>query len=801
MTFKYNVLALAALAMTSCSEAKIDRQQLFDFDWEFSLNNNNKWQKIDLPHDWSILGDFSQSNAMGDAGGYLPDGVGSYRKTFVLDKASKDKKISLYFEGSYMKTTVKVNGEEVGTHDYGYTSFDFDITPFVKVGSNTVDVTVDNSMQQNCRWYSGSGIFRHVWLLQTDKIHLKHWSNYITTPRITNNLATVKIQTSVLNESEKDKKVTVRADITDGYYVEKDITLAANSEKEVSLEIDIYNPKLWSCDEPNLYEAKISIRKGKKTLDEKTETFGIRSFEYSTDGAKLNGKPIIVFGGCIHHDNGILGSAAYDRAEERKVEMMKAAGYNAVRTSHNPVSETFLNACDRIGLLVIDEAFDGWYDQKTAHDYHELIDSHWQDDIAAMVLRDRNHPSIICWSIGNEVIERDRIDAVETAAKLSGLCRELDPTRPVTEALACWNDKWVGQDSLAAQHEIAGYNYLLDFAPEDHKRVPSRVIWQTESFPRDAFKNWKLCNENSYVIGDFVWTAIDYIGESSIGRWYYEGDTPGEHYQGTHFPWHGAYCGDIDLTGWRKPASYYRQLLFAPETAADLHIAVKEPDGYYGKIQETQWSVWPTWDSWNWEGWEGKPIEVEVYSKYPSVKLFLNDKEIGEKATNAENGFLATFKVPYTPGTLKAVGEGASPITPLLCNSALCDSVVALSTAGDPTTIRLSADRTELKADGQDLVYVTIEAVDAEGRVCPNAEIDLTASLSFDKEQSETEGPKIIALGNANLQDCDPYHDLTHKTWKGRALLVVKAGKSAGLVNLQIEFQNSFATLEILQKQ
>ncbi|MCF0179903.1 MAG: glycoside hydrolase family 2 protein, partial [Bacteroidales bacterium] len=458
----------------------------------------------------------------------------------------------------------------------------------------------------------------------------------------------------------------------------------------------------WSFDSPNLYDVKITVLADKEVLDEKNETFGIRTFEYSVEeGAKLNGKPIVVFGGCIHHDNGILGSAAYDRAEERKVEMMKEAGFNAVRTSHNPVSEAFLNACDRLGMMVIDEAFDGWYDMKTAHDYHELIDTHWQEDISAMVLRDRNHPSIICWSIGNEIIERDRPEAVETAKKLSGLCRQLDPTRPVTEALACWNDQWIGQDLLAAQHEIVGYNYLLDLAPQDHERVPSRIIWQTESYPRDAFKNWKLINENPYIIGDFVWTAIDYLGESSIGRWYYEGEKPGEHYQGTHFPWHGAYCGDIDLTGWRKPVSYYRQLLFAPETAADIHIAVREPDGYFGKIRQTAWSVYPTWDSWNWEGWEGKPVEVEVYSKYPAVRLSLNDKIIGEQATTEENGFVAVFKVPYKPGILKAEGVGPAPITPLLCNSALCDSVATLSTAGKPFTIRLTPDRNKLKADCQ----------------------------------------------------------------------------------------------------
>ena len=793
---KYFALAFLAIILSSCDNSSIERQQLLDFDWEFSLDNSENWQKIDLPHDWSIKGDFAESNAMGDAGGYLPDGIGTYRKTLTLDKSYKHKKIYLYFEGSYMQTSVKVNGLTVGSHDYGYTSFNVDITPFVQVGDNQIEVIVDNSQQQNCRWYSGSGIFRHVWLVTTNWIHLKQWNNVIITPRINSSLATVWIKTTVMNETEKDKDVTVRADITDGYYVEKDVSLAAHSEKEVSLVVDVYEPKLWSCDTPNLYEAKITVKSGRKVLDTQTETFGIRSFVYSAEeGAKLNGKPITIFGGCIHHDNGILGSAAYDRAEERKVEMMKDAGFNAVRTSHNPVSEAFLNACDRLGLLVIDEAFDGWYEPKTTHDYHKFIDTHWQSDIAAMVMRDRNHPSIISWSIGNEIIERERIDAVMTASKFSWLCRKLDPTRPVTEALACWNGHWVIQDSLAARHDIVGYNYLLDWAEEDHKRVPDRIIWQTESYPRDAFKNWKLVSANPYIIGDFVWTAIDYLGESSIGRWYYEGDTPGEHYQGTHFPWHGAYCGDIDITGWRKPVSYYRQLLFAPETAADLHIAVREPDGYFGKIKETQWSVWPTWDSWNWEGWEGKPIEVEVYSKYPAVRLYLNNEIIGEHKTNEDNGFLAVFKVPYSKGTLKAEGIGPSPITPLLCNSNLCDSVVTLSTAEEPACIRLSADRAVLNADGQDLAFVTIEIVDKNGNVCPNAEIPLTASLA-----SSDISAAILAFGNANLQDCDPYYNLTHKTWKGRAMLVVKAGMQPSDITLKVASESQEASIVISTK-
>lgn len=772
-------ISVAVSFLAGCTSG-IERRTLFDYDWQFSLDGDGEWRHVDLPHDWSIEGDFSAENRMGDAGGFLPDGIGVYRKEFSLGKEYVGRRISLYFEGAYMNTSLKVNDREVGTHGYGYSSFIFDITDYVNPGEvNTVEVTVDNSRQQNCRWYSGSGIYRHVWLIATGGVHIKHWGNCITTPYVSEDKAAVVIRTVVRNDTGGDESVIVRADIGDGCSAEKAVSLPADSEREVELELEIEDPRLWDVwsendGKANVYRADISVlsEKGRKTVDAVTETFGIRYLEYSAEeGFRLNGRPMKIFGGCLHHDNGILGAAAFDRAEVRKVEMMKAAGFNAIRTSHNPVSEAFLNACDSLGMMVIDEAFDGWYAPKTAHDYHELIDSHWREDLSAMVLRDRNHPSVIAWSIGNEIIERDTPEAVRTARRFVSLCHELDSTRPVTQALACWNDKWIGQDSLAAEHDIVGYNYLIDLAPEDHKRVPDRIIWQTESFPRDVYKNYRMMSENPYIIGDFVWTSIDYLGESSIGRWYYEGDTPGEHYQGSHFPWHGAYCGDIDLTGYRKPVSFYRQAVFSPESAEDIHLAVREPDGYHGRIRETQWSIWPTWSSWNWAGWENKPVQVEVYSKYPAVRLYINGKPVNDFVKN--NEFLTTFTVPYESGTLRAVGvvDGKEK------------GEATLSTAGKPVAMRLTADRSTICADGQDLSFVTVEAVDEEGRVCPDAAVSFSCTLS---DASEDNGARIMAIGNANLQDCDPYYDLSHSTWKGRALIVVRAPRSEGKATIEL---------------
>lgn len=770
------LVVVRVLWLSFTTDSALVREQLFNDEWQFKLDTDTEWREVMLPHDWSVEGDFNVANAMGDPGGYLPDGKGVYRKEFKIGKKEAGKRFSLYFEGAYENATIFVNGINVGLHRYGYTSFAYDITPFVKIGEkNEVEVRIDNSAQNNCRWYSGSGLYRNVWLVTTDPVHIKQWSNYITTPRVSESMATVFLKTTVMNESDTEKKVLVRADFTDNYYAEREVTLAAGASEEVELVIDVYEPRLWSPATPNLYNAKISVTEGKKVLDTVNERFGIRKIDYSVDnGFQLNGETMKVFGGCVHHDNGILGAAAFRRAEYRRVEMLKEAGFNAVRTSHNPVSVDFLDACDSIGLMVIDESFDGWMALKTPNDYHLYMEEDWQKDLDAMVLRDRNHPSIIAWSIGNEIIERDEPVAVELAAKFGDYIRSLDPTRPITQALACWNDKWVGQDNLAAQHEVIGYNYLLGFAAADHERVPERIIWQTESFPRDVLKNWLLVKNNDYIIGDFVWTAIDYIGESSIGRWYYEGDTPGEHYQGTHFPWHGAYCGDIDLTGWRKPVSYYRQLLFANESAKDIYMAVKEPDGYHGQIHVTAWGVWPTWESWNWEGWEGKPIDVEVYSKYPMVRLYLNGRLVGEQANGEENGYNAVFNLPYEPGTIKAVGvtEGKES-----------EDAVVLATAGQPVALRATADRTTITSDGEDLSFVTVEVVDNEGRVCPNAEIPFSCQIFG--------AATIAGIGNANLQDTDPYYDLSHKTWKGRAMVVVRSKKkSNSSARLQIKSES-----------
>lgn len=758
----------------------VEQKQLFDDNWKFSLNdissaslkkfNDDNWRKLDLPHDWSIEGVINSDNPTKGAGGYFATGIGWYRKTFQVPADWKGKNISIYFEGVYMNAEVFINGRSLGIHPYGYTSFYYALSPYLEFGKeNVIAVKVDNAQQVNSRWYSGSGIYRHVWMMVTNPIHVAQWGVAVTANNISIKQATVQVKTLVKNETSFAQKITVSTTLYNGSLYANEskrtsITLAANSEKEIAQNIVVKDPKLWSPQTPNLYIANVSIVKSGKVIDETKTNFGIRTIQVSAErGFELNGKSIKISGGCVHHDNGCLGAAGYDRAEERKVELLKSAGFNAVRTSHNPPSEAFLNACDRLGLLVLDESFDCWRLGKNKNDYSKYFNGWWKKDLEAMVLRDRNHPSIIMWSIGNEITERGKPEAVTTAKLLYNEIKRMDTTRPVTSAVVNL-DKWENLDSLINIHDVAGYNYHLNTAREDHLRVPSRIIVQTESYPKDAFANWKLVQENNYVIGDFVWTAMDYLGEAGIGRTYYSGETPGENWDNDMFPWHGAYCGDIDLIGNRKPISHYRSMLY--NNNEKLYMAVREPEPEPLKIKETWWSVWPTWESWNWKGFEGKKLQVEVYSKYPKVKLYLNNNLIGEQNISKDNEFKAIFSVSFIAGILKAVGvEGDKEMESKI-----------LQTAGEPAKIELTADRNVLLANGQDLSFVTITITDKDGIPQPNADNRLNFKI-------EGEGT-IVGVANADLKDCDSYVGNTHKAWHGKALVIIKSNHHAGEIKL-----------------
>ncbi len=745
-----------AIAQTA-DELNMRHSELFDSGWQFT--RGQKTVTVDLPHDWDIYG--SPDPATGatlTGGGWFAGGRATYSKRFRTPQADV---VKLHFEGVYQKAEVTVNGKKAGQHAYGYTPFTVDVTPYLYKDSreNEVVVSVDNAAQPNCRWYSGSGIYRHVWLQTMPSLHIAENGVFVTTPDVSVEKAVVRVEVTVANESNRDRSVVVA--VGNGQLM---ATVPAGGTKSVTTSLVVKSPRLWSPDTPDLYTVSAELRESGKTIDRQTVSYGIRSFSFDTErGFVLNGRPLLINGACVHHDDGVLGAMAFDAAEIRKVRQMKEAGFNLIRTSHNPTTRAFLDACDSIGMLVVGEAFDGWRSAKNPYDYSTLIDSCYREDLHAMVMRDRNHPSIISWSIGNEVIERKELRVVTTARQLKQAILEKDATRPVTEALCAWDRDWEIYDPHFDVLDVGGYNYMIFKHATDHQRSPQRVMWQTESFPRDAFRNWAVVNDYSYVVGDMVWTGLDYLGESGIGRNYYEGERPGEHWVEGGMPeWHGAYCGDVDITGWRKPVSHYRETLWTE--GKKLYMAVREPDGYHGKIHTTSWSVWPTWESWNWQGWEGKPVDVEVYTKLPEVSLYLNDRLIGTKAVGRDTEFKAVFTVPYEAGTLRAEASGQR---------------VTLSTSGKPARLRLTADKTVMAADGQDLTYVTVEVVDSKGRVCPDAAIPCEAVV-------RGQG-RLMAFATADLRDREPTTSPRVTTWKGRALLVVRSTGKSGRATVGIK--------------
>ena len=758
------------LVIAVVTTSGMTKKQLFDFGWQFTHDGTT--QTVDLPHDWDIFeGPNAGKGATGTGGGWFEAGKGEYRKTF---KTPGDEIVKLHFEGVYQKAEVYVNGQKAGQHHYGYTPFTVDMTPYLYKDKreNEVIVKVDNSEQPNCRWYSGSGIYRHVWLETMPALHIAENGVFVTTPEVSADQARVQVDVTVQNESQADRNATVVVGSA-----QLMVAVKAGESKSVSTTFFVKDPRLWSPETPTLYETKVELKEAGNIIDNATAKYGIRTFSFDAEnGFVLNGKKVLINGACVHHDDGVLGARAFDDAEIRKVRQMKEAGFNLIRTSHNPTTRAFLDACDSLGMLVIDEAFDGWRTQKNPYDYSTVIDSCFRQDIHAMVLRDRNHPSIISWSIGNEVIERKDIRVVYTARQMKQAIHELDTTRPVTEALCAWDSDWEIYDPHAEVLDVAGYNYMIFKHASDHERDPKRIIWQTESYPRDAFSNWAVTHDFPYVVGDIVWTGLDYLGESAIGRYYYEGERPGEHWFDGGFPeWHGAYCGDVDITGWRKPISHYREMLWHKDTP--LYMAVKEPDGYHGEIKTTMWSVWPTWESWTWPGWEGKPVEVEVYTRQPEVKLYLDDQLIGTKQVSRDTEFKAVFSVPYKAGTLRSEAGGES---------------VTLKTADEPARLRLTPDRTVMTADGQSLTFVTIEVLDKQGTLVPEAAIPCEASVKG--------AGTLLAFASADLKDTEPYISPRVKTWKGRALLVVRSMQKGGSVSVTIKSSLPTVSLSLKSK-
>ena len=758
----------------------------FDNDWKFhrgnyygaqSLNfNDSSWRKIDIPHDWSIenlpnsSSPFSPDAVSSVSGGFTVGGMGIYRKTFFLAENTNDK-VFIQFDGVYMNAEVWINGILIGKHPYGYTSFIYDITDKIMRNSKNICVVKVMNEGENSRWYSGSGIYRHVWLIQKANVHIAPWGTKITTSNISSAEGSVATTTQLINDNSTLKQVLIRTTVKNSAgeiidLTEKNIEIPRKDTVYIESLNKVVSPKRWSIDSPVLYHVKTEIIIENKVIETVNNTFGFRTISFNVEtGFSLNGTPMKLKGGCFHHDNGLLGAKAYDRAEFRKVELLKNNGYNAVRCTHNPPSEAFLNACDSLGILVIDEAFDMWKDEKKPFDYHLYFSDWWKRDLTTMIERDRNHPSIILWGIGNEIPNMESIEVIEVSIMLKNLVHKLDPTRPVTAAVNGLSEK---KDAFFSTLDIAGYNYasggdhlVNDIYAKDHDRVPNRIMVGTESYPLESFDSWMAVIDHPYLIGDFVWTAIDHIGEASIGWLGYEQEQ-------NFYPWNIAYCGDIDICGWKRPQSFYRDVLWKKDQVS-LFVVAPKPS-FPPNPARKSWSKWHWHDylsDWNWDGYEGKSMEIVVFSSCEEVELLQNGKSLGIKKSNRMNEFTNRWQVNYSKGILKAIGyTNKKPI-----------QTYELKSASNPTNIALVADRTEIKADGQDLSYITVKLEDTQN--IHNPKIDKLVEF-------EIEGPAtIVGVGNGNPTSIQSFQANKVTTWRGRCLLIVKSKNKVGKITLK----------------
>lgn len=710
-----------------------------------------------------IRGAYNSHSPDAEASGFTTGGIGWYRKTFKIPNEYKGKAVQLLFEGISKNATFWLNGYEMGSHVNGNTSFWKDLTPYLTYGSkNTLAIKVENP-EQSSRWYTGSGIYRHVWMVVSDKIRIDNWGINVSTESVDLNSAALNLTARIKSDRLDTLNVRFRTEIMgpDNEQVVFDVIekrILAGTVALLKQNFLISNPQLWSPRTPTMYTAVSTINIDGAFLDRVETPFGIRTIDIdSINGFQLSKEPMLLRGGNIHQDNGILGARSFDDAEVRKVKLIKAAGFNAVRCAHNPPAPSFLAACDTLGLLVINEAFDAWSEPKVYFDYNRDFNVWWKEDLKSMIQRDWNHPSVVVWSIGNDVVERFTSKGNLIAQELAGFVQTLDPYRPVTSAVSSSNEAWAVADTFFSNLDIAGYNYQHESYEEDHKRVPNRLILGLESYPSQAYDAWKLTEKLPYVLGDFTWSAMDYLGEGGKG-WYSFESEPLD-----MFPWTTAYCGDLNLIGEKRPQWYYRQTLW--EKKPQAYIMVKKPANQsFGVRTRIDWGWQDVERSWSWHGHDMVFFDVYVYSNCDRIKLYQNGKLLAEKRIEAEDKNIASFFLPYKNGSLKAIGFiGKNPVVQDI-----------LSTVGIPTKIALKPDRRSLKSNGQDLMFLTVEVQDANNQAHPIAR----APLKF-----EIKGPaEIIAIGNANPQNVDGMTDLEHATYQGKCIAVIRALDKPGEV-------------------
>lgn len=751
-------------------------------DWSFARadeapTDSEAWHTVRVPHDWSAeLAPEEDAPTVGH-GGFAVTGIGWYEKRFEAPPAWRGRRVEVVFEGVYMDAEVWLNGVRLGGRRNGWLPWRVELGEALEWrGANVLRVRVNNGDQPNARWYTGSGLTRPVWLEVSDPVRIVPDSGVTTTRIQPDGRARVALGAEVENGAGQavTAQVVWRLRGPDGgvvAVVQRAVQVAAGAVAVVPTTVEVAAPQLWSPEQPVLHTVEVTVTVNGRTTDRRTWTTGLRTVEVSAKaGFLLNGRPLKLLGGNLHADNGPLGGVALARAEERKVELMKAAGYNAVRTAHNPPSRAFLEACDRLGLLVVNELYDDWLKKKTKQAYGRFLAEEWPGDVATWVRRDRRHPSVVMWSVGNEMFERANASGRELAAQLAAAVRRHDGTLPVSAGVNGVGEKqeWSVLDGLFATFEVAGYNYeVAAHAASDHARLPERVMYASESYQYEAYTNWAIMQDAPYVIGDFVWSVMDYLGESGIGRVYPTGEEPRKHWEGSHWPWRGAYCGDLDLIGWRKPISYYRQIVWDRGERLYAAVEVPSPDGQ--PWQTTPWSLVPELPSWTWDGREGQALTVNVYSRWPRVRLELNGTVVAEMATGAAEEYKATTTVPYAPGELVAVGLDAAGNE---------QAKFVLRTSGQVAALRAVADRTVLRADGEDLAYVEIEAVDAAGIV----RLDDTRVVRV-----SVEGPgTLAALGTGDPTALGVYTEPARALWQGRALVIVRTTEAAGPIRVRV---------------
>jgi beta-galactosidase len=788
----FSALLLFSLVamLVGCASAdaeKIRSIEKFNKDWTFYLGDDStalksdfddsKWRKLNLPHDWSIEGKFNEANPATVGGGALPGGIGWYRKTFEVSTQDSGKLFYIDFDGVYRNSEVWINGNYLGKRPFGYISFRYELTPFLKFGQkNVISVKVDNSKQPNSRWYSGSGIYRNVWLVKTNKIAVDHWGTFVTTPKINNESAEVMVQTKIKNSLNPNSDVILLTEIYDAENnkvteTESKLTIEANSTIEAKQQLIVDNPKLWSTETPYMYKVISKIIRDKEVIDDYETPLGIRSFIFDAEkGFILNGKQVKINGVCNHHDLGFLGAAINYRALERQLEIMKEIGINGIRTSHNPPAPELLELCDKMGFVVMNESFDMWKKGKTQFDYSLDWDEWHKRDLEDFILRDRNHPSIVMWSIGNEIIEQwdEKDPSGEAITKeLTAIVKNLDKTRPVTAG--CNRTDAKNPLLTAGVLDIVGFNYHQDEYLGVPKLFPGKPFISTESvsalatrghydMPSDSIRRWpirwdipfttgnpdntcsaydnvsapwgstnietwRVVKKHDFMAGQFIWTGFDYLGEPTPYGW----------------PSRSSYFGIIDLAGFPKDAYYLYQSEWTNKNV--LHL----------------------FPHWNWK--EGQLIDMVTYTNCDDVELFVNGKSKGTKKKGDED-YLLMWRVNYEPGSVKAVGKKAGKII----------LEKEIFTAGSPYQIKLEVDRNTINANGEDLSFITVTILDDKGNVVPNANNNVKFSV-------KGEG-KIAGVDNGLQTSMESFQANNRNAFNGKCLVVVQSSEKAGKIEL-----------------